>query len=144
LQASYEAEAPQRLEALCTAPALPVALPLSRDSMGIWRSDWEPLVHALMDGRRSVAERAAMFHSSLALALLDQALAVRGAHGVTRVGLSGGVFQNRVLTEQVLWLLNDAGFEVLIPRLLPLNDAAISFGQVIEAAAEQNPHAQVS
>lgn len=144
LQTSYEAEAPQRLESLCTAPALPVALPLTRDSLGIWRSDWEPLVHALIHARGSVSERAAMFHSSLALALLDQALAVRGSHGVTRVGLSGGVFQNRVLTEQVLGLLSNAGFEVLIPRLLPLNDAAISFGQVIEAAAEQNLHAQVS
>jgi hydrogenase maturation factor HypF (carbamoyltransferase family) len=41
-------------------------------------------------------------------------------------------------------LLSEAGFEVLIPRLLPLNDAAISFGQLIEAAAVQNPHAQVS
>jgi hydrogenase maturation protein HypF len=144
LHASYEAEAPRRLEALCTGSAVPVALPLSRDSAGVWRSDWAPLVQALINERRSIAERAAVFHASLAHALLDQALAVRRQRGVARVGLSGGVFQNRILTEHVHRLLSEAGFEVLIPRLLPLNDAAISFGQLIEAAAVQNPHAQVS
>ena len=144
LQASYEGEAPIRLEALCAGSALPVELPLLRDASGIWRSDWEPLVRALLDERRPTCERAAMFHASLALALFEQALAIRRHSGVSRVGLSGGVFQNRILTEQVLTLLSGAGFEVLIPRLLPLNDASISFGQLIEAAAAQNPHAQVS
>jgi hydrogenase maturation protein HypF len=49
--------------------------------------------------------------------------------------LSGGVFQNRIITEQAQSLLRSAGFEVLIPRRLPINDAAISFGQLIECAA---------
>jgi hydrogenase maturation protein HypF len=141
LRASFEAEGPMLLAALCTAGAAPVTLPLSRDSLGIWRSDWDPLVHSLLDQRRSTAERAAILHASLAQALLDQALAVRADCGVTRVGLSGGVFQNSVLTDQVRQLLRAAGFEVLIPRLLPVNDAAISFGQLIEAAAVQQPDA---
>jgi hydrogenase maturation protein HypF len=51
------------------------------------------------------------------------------------VGLSGGVFQNRVLCEQARSLLTRAGFEVLIPQRLPVNDAAISFGQLIESGA---------
>jgi hydrogenase maturation factor HypF (carbamoyltransferase family) len=40
-----------------------------------------------------------------------------------------------VLTEAVSTLLGAAGFEVLIPERLPLNDAAISIGQIIEAHA---------
>jgi hydrogenase maturation protein HypF len=93
-----------------------------------------------MDSRRTTAERAATFHSSIAHALRDQALMVREQSGVSRVGLGGGVFQNRVLTEQVNRLLTDAGFEVLIPRRLPTNDAAISYGQLIEAAALDTLH----
>ena len=31
--------------------------------------------------------------------------------------------------------LRAAGFEVLMPRQLPVNDAAISYGQLVEAAA---------
>jgi hydrogenase maturation protein HypF len=112
-----------------------VVLPLTRDSMGIWRSDWEPLIGAMLDARCAPSVRAAMFHSSLAHALCGQALAVREHTGVARVGLSGGVFQNRVLTEQAHALLSAAGFEVLIPQRLPVNDAAISYGQLIEAAA---------
>ncbi len=81
------------------------------------------------------AARANTFHSSLARALCEQAVVVRRQSGVTRVGLSGGVFQNRVLTERAAALLKAAGFDVLIPQRLPVNDAAISFGQLIETIA---------
>jgi hydrogenase maturation protein HypF len=140
LYATYEGEAPMQLEALSAGSSSPIALPLAQDPMGIWRSDWAPLVAALLDSRRAPAERAAMFHSSLAHALRDQALIVREQSGVSRVGLGGGVFQNRILTEQVYGLLTEAGFEVLIPRRLPINDAAISYGQLIEAAALETLH----
>jgi hydrogenase maturation protein HypF len=132
---SYEGQAPMQLEALCRDAAVPVALPLARDSNGVWRSDWAPLLPALLEAHIEPAARAAMFHSSLANAVCAQALAVRESSGVTRVGLSGGVFQNRVLCEQALSLLTTAGFEVLIPQRLPVNDAAISFGQLIESGA---------
>jgi hydrogenase maturation protein HypF len=134
-RSSYEGEAAMRLEALCIQTAAPVELPLARDSSDIWRSDWAPLLPMLLDMSRTPNVRAAVFHASLAHALCEQALAVRSTSGVDRVGLSGGVFQNRVLTEQVHALLAKAGFEVLMPRLLPVNDAAISFGQLIEASA---------
>lgn len=136
--ASYEGEAPMRLEALSEGvSATPAPLPLMRDGAGIWRSNWAPLLPPLLDGRSSPAFRAAGFHASLALALCDQALAVRRDHGVTRVGLAGGVFQNRVLSEQVCERLRAAGFDVLIPQRLPVNDAAISYGQLVEAAASR-------
>jgi hydrogenase maturation protein HypF len=140
LCASYDGEAPMRLEALSTRSSSPIRLPLAQDAMGIWRSDWGPLITAMLDSSRAPGERAAIFHSSLAHALRDQALAVREQSGVSRVGLGGGVFQNRVLTEQARDLLTEAGFEVLIPRRLPVNDAAISYGQLIEAAALETLH----
>jgi hydrogenase maturation protein HypF len=132
---SYEAEAAMRLEALCEDSAPPVSLPLTRDAQGIWRSDWAPLLVHLLDRRQTCSFRAAQFHSSLAHALLDQALIIRGDTRANRVGLAGGVFQNRVLTQHVHALLTGHGFEVLIPSILPLNDAAISFGQLVEASA---------
>jgi hydrogenase maturation protein HypF len=140
LRASYEGEAAMRLEAMCGDMPLPLPLPLARDELGVWRCDWAPLVPVLLDERRAPAARAALLHASLAQALCEQAVAVRNHSGVERVGLSGGVFQNRMLTERVQVLLKAAGFEVLIPRCLPVNDAGISFGQLIEAAASHVAH----
>jgi hydrogenase maturation protein HypF len=137
LHASYEGEAPMRLEALCEDTAAPVGLPLERDAMGVWRTEWSPLVTVMRDARRSAAERAAVLHSSLAHALYAQAMTIRQHTGVNQVGLGGGVFQNRILTEHAHALLTAGGFEVLIPERLPVNDAAISYGQLVEAAALQ-------
>jgi len=144
LYASYEGEAPMRLESLCMDGVPPVVLPLARDAAGIWRSDWAALLPALLSEQHTPVHRAATFHASMAQTLCDQALAVRKDTGVTRVGLSGGVFQNRVLTEQARALLTSAGFEVLIPQLLPVNDAAISFGQLVEAIAIRGAHSEDS
>jgi hydrogenase maturation protein HypF len=134
---SYEGEAAIRLEALCgdvaEQPAL--LLPLERDANGLWRTDWAPLLPRLLDTRVSAADRAGLFHASLARALFDQALAVHADTGIECVGLTGAVFQNRVLCEQAATMLTQAGFEVLIPSRLPVNDAAISFGQIIESGA---------
>jgi hydrogenase maturation protein HypF len=74
----------------------------------------------------------------MAQLVFEQAQAVRDEHGVSQVGLSGGVFQNRVLTEQVVALLQDDGFDVFMPIMLPVNDAALSYGQAAELAAREN------
>ena len=58
-----------------------------------------------------------------------------GEFNITRVGLAGGVFQNRVLVEHVLRELAAAGFTAFLPERLPVNDAAIAFGQIVEAQA---------
>jgi len=89
----------------------------------------------LLDGHLSVAERAACFHATLAAAIVAQAERVREATGVAVVGLTGGCFQNRLLTEQAAVGLATAGFEVLLPTRIPANDAGLSYGQVVEAAA---------
>ncbi len=133
--ASFEGQGPMYLEALCDEAAEPLRLPLAKGPSTLWETDWEPLLKVLQDKALSPARRSAVFHASLAQALLEQALRVREEHGITRVGLSGGVFQNRVLTEQSTDLLTHHGFEVDIPERLPVNDAAISFGQVVEYAA---------
>ena len=135
---SFEAEGPMHLEALCQEAAAPVRIPLEQDSAGTWRADWRPLLRMLGDESRSRALRAEIFHASMAHVVLDQARIVRHEHDVTVVGLSGGVFQNRVLTDQVMELLRGDGFEVLLPSSLPVNDAGLSFGQAAEMAARDN------
>jgi len=68
----------------------------------------------------------------MAHALLAQAERLREDTGVNAVALAGGVFQNRVLTEKSIALLNNHGFEVTLPVSVPVNDGGISFGQIVE------------
>lgn len=123
-----------RLEALAAASprCQPLALPLERDPESIWRTDWAPLLPMLSDSARPAAERAACFHLSLAQAMVEQARRLQEQTGIRAIGLTGGVFQNRVLAEAAIARLEAAGFTVHLPRRIPVNDAGLSFGQVIE------------
>jgi len=114
-----------------------VSLPLTTDGQGILRSDWAPLVDVLADDGVGPAERAGIFHESMAQALLDQALALRERSGFEAVGLSGGVFQNRRLTERVAARLAAEGMDVRLHREVPANDGGLCFGQIIEALGER-------
>ena len=133
-RSSYEGQAPMMLEAACVDDGVDaVPLPMACNREGIRETDWTPLLPFLMDEKRPVAERAAGFHASLAQALVAQANAAREEHGELTVGLGGGVFQNRVLTEQALGMLRRNGFDVRLAHQIPCNDAGISYGQVVEA-----------
>ena len=139
--ASFEGQAPMWLESQCQRQADPVSMPLSRDREGLWRSDWQPLLDYLLDSHDSVEDKAACFHSSLARALVDQVIRLSSCHSVDAVGLCGGVFQNRVLTELVIDSLKDQDIAVVIHQRMPMNDAGLCYGQVIEYAAMRKKHA---
>jgi hydrogenase maturation protein HypF len=129
-EASFEGQGPMWLEAIATdMPAQ--SLPLVRSGAGLWTTDWSPLIPLLLNTAMSPAERAGVFHMSLAQALLEQAKKVRDEHGTFAVGLTGGVFQNRLLTEAAIRRLQVNGFDVRIAERVPCNDAGLSFGQIV-------------
>jgi hydrogenase maturation protein HypF len=129
--ASYEGQGAMELEAMAFPSQRHVTLELV-ESDGLLQADWSPLITAMLDTTLSISERASLFHASLAQLILQQARAIRDTHGISTLTLCGGVFQNRLLTEQALQLLTENGFSAHYPELLPVNDAGISFGQVIE------------
>jgi len=49
--------------------------------------------------------------------------------------LAGGVFQNVLLLERTARALLREGLRVLVPRRLPPNDGALSYGQAVVAAS---------
>lgn len=133
--ASFEAQGPMLLEALlqeCDLRASP--LPLFVDKAGVLRADWEAALSMLLYAKLDVAQKAAQFHGMFAQTLCALAKRVRAQTGVTTIGLNGGVFQNRRLTECVERLMHAEGFTVLIPAQVPSNDAGISYGQIVDFA----------
>ncbi|MCX7994634.1 MAG: carbamoyltransferase HypF [candidate division WOR-3 bacterium] len=73
----------------------------------------------------------AKFHNTIVHLSLDVAKKLRKIHGVDKVVLSGGVFQNRYLLNLMIDKLEKNGFHVYTHRKLPTNDGCISYGQVI-------------
>ncbi len=133
--ASFEGQGPMELEHIAVDGCEAVPLSLAKDDNGILRSDWSPLLDMLSDQGLPPAQRAGIFHETMAQALIDQALAIRDEQDFEAIGLSGGVFQNRRLTESVLERAREHGMEVRLHRDIPANDGGLCFGQVIEAAA---------
>jgi hydrogenase maturation protein HypF len=81
---------------------------------------------------------AARFHKGLAKIITAMAVKVSTRNEkrfVDTVALSGGVFQNKVLLEEVEHRLGSEGFQVLTHRHVPANDGGLSLGQAVVAAA---------
>jgi hydrogenase maturation protein HypF len=92
-------------------------------------------VVADLDGGTSPSAVARRFHDTVALATADTATRLAGDHGCDTVALSGGVFQNAILSRSVARLLGERGLHVLVHRVIPPNDGGISVGQAAVAAA---------
>ena len=133
--ASFEGQGPMLLESLGGSEAHSgPRLPCTQNRQRLWEIDWAPLLEFLADPHLSRAQRAAGFHAAMARALVDQALAVREQTGVECVGFGGGVFQNRLLVESATALLSEQGFTIAWSDSIPVNDAGLSFGQLIDYA----------
>lgn len=78
------------------------------------------------------------FHTTLAHASVQLCEMVSADTGLDRVVLSGGVFQNRLLTELLYTQLAERGFQVYCHRLIPPNDGGIALGQVAVAGKRGN------
>ena len=131
--ASFEGQGGAYLEALCdVAHEAYCELAVYRNRLNLWEIDWENLLNPLFDEKMSISQRSSLFHHSLAQAMVTQMLAIAQDVPIQQIGLCGGVFQNRYLTERVVQLFEKMGKKVYLMQRLPCNDASISFGQVIE------------
>ncbi len=80
----------------------------------------------------------ARFHKGLAkiIVIMIQKLSTRDQQRVIdMVALSGGVFQNKTLFEQVVTRLEQDHFTVLTHKQVPSNDGGIAMGQAVIGAA---------
>jgi len=125
--AGFEAEAAMNLEAACGADFTPYSCVLTDG----WPAQirLEPLVQEMAADAGQPARLAARFHATVAEMVLGVAERARLEEGIHAVALSGGVFQNRILTELAHRKLNERGFAVLLNNLVPPNDGGISLGQ---------------
>jgi hydrogenase maturation protein HypF len=136
---SYEGQAAMELEALAERGRAQDAYPYQIHSGEPLQLDLLPCVAVIADDLlkgREKGDIAAAFHLTLAIAVADLCSRIRNETGLGRVVLSGGVFQNRLLTEEVAELLSQGGFQVFCHRLVPPNDGGLALGQAMIAAMQ--------
>ncbi len=77
---------------------------------------------------------AASFHNTVVAVIVEACRRTRDSHGLKKVCLSGGTFQNFYLLGRVVEGLRQAGFEVYLHSQVPANDGGIALGQAVVAA----------
>lgn len=79
------------------------------------------------------AVSARFFHEQLAEMIAETCQKLKFSTGITTVALSGGVFQNSLLTSLTINKLNYRNFKVLVHKMIPTNDGGICLGQAVHA-----------
>lgn len=148
---NYEAQAAIELEALVDqtengAYPFEMIFPVSKPSPGSTPSLWDlipleispvPMLNSLLEdigAGVSPSIVAARFHNALAEVVVSVCKIIRTETSLSRVALSGGVWQNLTLLNKTCQLLIDNGFQIIVHHQVPPNDGGLSLGQVAIAA----------
>lgn len=132
----FEGEAAMALEFACEGIETEEAYPFRLLEYGTPNAplivDWAPLIEAILgdlEQSRPIGEIAALFHNTLAEIIVSVARRI----GEEKVVLTGGCFQNKVLTERAITRLSAEGFHPFWHQQIPPNDGGLAVGQILAA-----------
>lgn len=130
---SYEGQAAIELEALAESVETESAYPYVLEKNVI---DFRPAIRSIVKELEAQKHRAVIaraFHNTVAAASADVCRSIRTETGLENIVFSGGVFQNKLLTERLFGRLSEQNFNVFTHRLVPPNDGGIALGQAVIA-----------
>ena len=137
-EAVYDGQAACELEAVAEPTGKHYSFTIDRSAQP-WVVDTRQLFRELMvdlDSGTGAGKVAGKFHSTMAMAIVETVESLSRETGVSRVALSGGVFQNELLTNLVVDGIKSVDLTPYIHRRVPCNDGGISLGQAVIAASE--------
>ena len=135
---SYEGQAAMELESFCSSGITEgYKFRTYKEEEKFIIDPQEIFINIIKDLKKGLDKKiiAAKFHNTVAEFTVDLCGKIRENTGINGIALSGGVFQNKYLTEKVIFSLEDKGFKVYIQRKVPPNDGGISLGQAVVAGS---------
>jgi len=134
--AGYEGEGPMKLESLIRS-GIPESYLFEPGSEISFARVFRAIVKDIRDGvdREIIATK---FHNSIISAIFDTVSGISRQYGIRKVVLSGGVFQNRYLVENLQKRLKESKFNVYMHAAVPPNDGGVALGQLVVAAKRRS------
>lgn len=130
----FEGQAAMRLEATADQGAKGwYQFPVTDDELS--ELDWRPLFIGLIDDQRRGTDPGTLsmkFHRTLAHGIVN----VCRRWNKLPVVLSGGVFQNKLLTELVAEMMSHSTQSLGLPGIVPPSDGGLAAGQLVVATAK--------
>ncbi len=99
---------------------------------GIYNIKMKECIREIVEAKAAkgdTAEIAYRFHRTVVDLTVETCRLLRDSHGINKVALSGGVFQNAVLFSMIVKDLKRNGFEIYYNTKVPPNDGGIALGQ---------------
>jgi len=132
---SYEGQGAILLEAAAAKSEKSLSYNIYEEN-GLYLFDHRPMfaeAAQILSKGVGAGETAARFMNAMCRMAIEMCRKIREDTGLSRVVLSGGVFQNMYLIERLPAMLRDAGFEAYIHRRVSTNDEGLSLGQIFAA-----------
>jgi hydrogenase maturation protein HypF len=95
--------------------------------------DWREMIRGIVEDLRKGVPRGYIgrkFHNTLVRVIEVVVKELSNFSGIRNVVLSGGVFQNSIILDKTLEVLESEGFNVFVHKKVPPNDGGISLGQI--------------
>ena len=89
--------------------------------------NWKPIFIELIEDKANISTKITKFINTLAHIVIETYK--KYGKGL-KLGLTGGVFQNKPLTEKILRLAEKENIPVLFHKKVPANDGGLSLGQI--------------
>jgi hydrogenase maturation protein HypF len=132
----FHAEAPMRLESAALMN-MDKAYPYNPGSTIDIRPMIREIAGDIIRGG-DPGEISGRFHYTVADIIVQTVSRIRKDSGIGTVAISGGTFQNRIVSRLVENRLMDHGFSIYIPEKVPANDGGIALGQLAVAAVRRD------
>jgi hydrogenase maturation protein HypF len=142
---SYEAQGPIKLEKLANSfndlksPGLDYNYKVKK-LKDVYIIDPAEIIKAIvfdLEKNIDLSKIAFKFHNTLAKIILDICIRINKQSGLNKVVLSGGVFQNKLLSNLTRELLVKAGFSPFEHKIFSSSDASICLGQIAVASKRE-------